>query len=231
MATPDGSTVASVGRRHGLPALGRRDGRTPARAEGTPGEVTPHHYPLDASTRCAISVDGQLVATGDKVGHVVVWGPRLRAGRWRRLEVHHVLYTWDPVQRRHSIGGVRALAFSPDGSSAGGRRQRPDRQHRRAPRGRRGSRSSTGERACGPTSSPARGPRGWSTAWPSCPTASGSPPSAAPTTVSSGSSTSGKDGPAPAEGTRPPLRRRLGRDPQHPLRRRLQPARRYDIQG
>src|SRR5436305_894122 len=25
------------------------------------------------------------------------------------------MYTWDPVQRRHSIGGVRSLAFSPDG--------------------------------------------------------------------------------------------------------------------
>ena len=24
-------------------------------------------------------------------------------------------YTWDPVQRHHSIGGIRALAFSPDG--------------------------------------------------------------------------------------------------------------------
>jgi hypothetical protein len=25
------------------------------------------------------------------------------------------MYTWDPVERRHSIGGIRALAFSPDG--------------------------------------------------------------------------------------------------------------------
>jgi WD40 repeat protein len=32
------------------------------------------------------------------------------------------MYTWDPVQRRHSIGGVRTLAFSPDGRllAAGG---------------------------------------------------------------------------------------------------------------
>ena len=26
------------------------------------------------------------------------------------------MYTWDPIQRRHSIGGIRALAFSPDGN-------------------------------------------------------------------------------------------------------------------
>ena len=25
------------------------------------------------------------------------------------------MYTWDPRQRRHSIGGIRTLAFSPDG--------------------------------------------------------------------------------------------------------------------
>jgi hypothetical protein len=25
------------------------------------------------------------------------------------------MYTWDPVQRRHSIGGIRSLAFSADG--------------------------------------------------------------------------------------------------------------------
>ena len=26
------------------------------------------------------------------------------------------MYTWDPTQRRHSIGGIRSLAFSPDGA-------------------------------------------------------------------------------------------------------------------
>jgi WD40 repeat protein len=33
----------------------------------------------------------------------------------RELEAP-VMYTWDPVQRRHSIGGIRSLAFSPDGA-------------------------------------------------------------------------------------------------------------------
>jgi WD40 repeat protein len=26
------------------------------------------------------------------------------------------MYTWDPTARRHSIGGIRSLAFSPDGA-------------------------------------------------------------------------------------------------------------------
>ena len=64
---------------------------------------------------CAISPDGRRLATGDKVGHVVVWDletrPKLASdARGARL------YTWDPVQRRHSIGGIRSLAFSADGT-------------------------------------------------------------------------------------------------------------------
>lgn len=33
-----------------------------------------------------------------------------------------LMYTWNPIARRHSIGGIRSLAFSPDGTklAAGG---------------------------------------------------------------------------------------------------------------
>ena len=64
---------------------------------------------------CAISPDARHLATGDKVGHVVVWdletGQKLTDAAKRPG-----MYTWDPVQRRHSIGGIRSLAFSPDGT-------------------------------------------------------------------------------------------------------------------
>jgi WD40 repeat protein len=76
-------------------------------------EMTPHHF-SSMLFACAISPDGRQLATGDKVGHIKVW--ELDTGnRIAELEAP-AFYTWDPVQRRHSIGGIRALAFSPDGS-------------------------------------------------------------------------------------------------------------------
>ena len=62
---------------------------------------------------CTFSPDGRFLATGDKVGHVVVWDVTTGSPAVT-LEVP-TMYTWDPTQRRHSIGGIRALAFSPDG--------------------------------------------------------------------------------------------------------------------
>ena len=63
---------------------------------------------------CAISPDGRHLATGDKVGHITVWD--LESGRKLAALEAPELYTWDPVQRHHSIGGIRSLAFSPDGT-------------------------------------------------------------------------------------------------------------------
>ena len=80
---------------------------------------TPHHYPSMLFT-CAFSADGSRLATADKVGRVVVWD--VAARRAMATLDASCMYTWDPKQRRHSIGGVRSLAFSPDGRmlAAGG---------------------------------------------------------------------------------------------------------------
>jgi len=72
---------------------------------------TPHHFP-SMLYACAISPDGRLLATGDKVGTNIVWD--LANGRRLATLETPTLYTWDPKQRIHSIGGVRSLAFSPD---------------------------------------------------------------------------------------------------------------------
>ena len=68
----------------------------------------------------AISSDGRRLATADKVGHIVIWD--VESGRSLATLEAPELYTWDPVQRRHSIGGIRSLAFSLDGKTlaAGG---------------------------------------------------------------------------------------------------------------
>jgi WD40 repeat protein len=72
---------------------------------------TPHGYP-SMLYAVAISPDGKWVATASRTGRIVV----------RSLEDHTVeaelespvMYTWDPKARRHSIGGIRSLQFSPD---------------------------------------------------------------------------------------------------------------------
>ncbi|MDZ4685679.1 MAG: hypothetical protein SH850_11490 [Planctomycetaceae bacterium] len=74
--------------------------------------ITPHHYP-SMLYALAFSHDGRWLATGDKVGHVVVWD--VATGAKVAAVESPGMYTWDPKQRRHSIGGIRSLAFSRDG--------------------------------------------------------------------------------------------------------------------
>jgi WD40 repeat protein len=111
-ATPDGKTVASVADDMVCRLWDAESGQLVHELRGH-AEMTPHHFP-SMLFACAISADGRHIATGDKVGHINVWEV-ISGSRLAELEAP-VFYTWDPVQRRHSIGGIRALAFSPDGS-------------------------------------------------------------------------------------------------------------------
>ncbi len=111
-ATPDGSVVASVADDMVCRLWDAETGSLRHELRGH-AEFTPHHF-TSMLFACAVSPDGRLVATGDKVGHVNVWD--IDSGsRVAELDAPG-FYTWDPVQRRHSIGGIRALAFSPDSS-------------------------------------------------------------------------------------------------------------------
>jgi WD40 repeat protein len=110
-ATPDGATIASVADDMVCRLWDAASGRLLHELRGH-AETTPHHYP-SMLFACATSPDGLLVATGDKVGHVVVW--EVASGKQVASLEAPEMYTWDPSQRRHSIGGIRSLAFSPDG--------------------------------------------------------------------------------------------------------------------
>jgi WD40 repeat protein len=118
VASPDGRRVASVADDMLAKVWDADTGAVVHTLRGH-RERTQHDFPSMLFT-AAFSPDGRHLATADKVGHVVVWD--VAAGREVAAVEAPVMYTWDPVQRRHSIGGVRSLAFSPDGSrlAAGG---------------------------------------------------------------------------------------------------------------
>lgn len=111
VATPDGKTVASVADDMVCRLWDVDSGKLLHELRGHEA-ITPHHYP-SMLYACAISADGKYLATGDKVGHVVVW--EIATGKQVTSLEAAGMYTWDPSQRRHSIGGIRSLAFSPDG--------------------------------------------------------------------------------------------------------------------
>lgn len=116
--SPDGKTIASVGDDMVCRLWSVADGRRIHELRGH-HEQTPHHFPSMLFV-CTFSPEGRFVATADKVGHIVVW--ETASDKPAATLEAPGMYTWDPVQRKHSIGGIRALAFSPDGKylAAGG---------------------------------------------------------------------------------------------------------------
>jgi WD40 repeat protein len=109
--SPDGKIVASVADDM-VCRLWDAAGGQPLRELRGHKEKTPHHFP-SMLYAVAFSPDGKHLATGDKVGHVVIW--EVATGKQVTTLEAPVMYTWDPVQRVHSIGGIRSLAFSADG--------------------------------------------------------------------------------------------------------------------
>ena len=110
-ASPDGRRVASVADDMACKVW---DAATGALVHDlrSHAPTTPNDFP-SMLFAVAYSPDGKALATADKVGHVVVWDAD--AGKSITSVEAPGLYTWDPVQRRHSIGGARSVAFSPDG--------------------------------------------------------------------------------------------------------------------
>jgi WD40 repeat protein len=112
-STPDGHVVASVGDDMVCRLWDAESGRMIRELRGH-DEKTPHDF-SSMLYACAFSPDGRALATGDKVGRVMIWD--VGSGKCSARIDAPIFYTWDPVQRRHSIGGIRALAFSPIGAT------------------------------------------------------------------------------------------------------------------
>jgi WD40 repeat protein len=110
--SPDGTQLASVGDDMVCRLWNLSTGARLHELRGH-AERTPQHFGSMLYV-CAFSNDGRRLATGDRVGHVVIWD--VAAARQLAAVEAPTLYTWDGVQRIRSIGGVRGLAFSPDGT-------------------------------------------------------------------------------------------------------------------
>ncbi|MCA9139240.1 MAG: hypothetical protein KDB00_20845 [Planctomycetales bacterium] len=116
--TPDGSRIISI-------ADDMRVRVWEASTADLIGDVSDHavmtqqNYP-SMLYALDVSPDGELFATADRVGHIAVW----ETESLKKIQQFDApkMYTWDPKQRRHSTGGIRSLAFSPDGKrlAAGG---------------------------------------------------------------------------------------------------------------
>jgi WD40 repeat protein len=118
IASPDGRLIASVGDDMVCRVWEGATGKLLFELRGHE-EQTPNHFP-SMLYACAFSADGQRLATADKTGRICLWDVST-GSPLKQLEAPG-FYTWDPKQRIHSIGGTRALAFSPDGKTlvAGG---------------------------------------------------------------------------------------------------------------
>src|SRR5262249_52173040 len=114
--TPDGKTVASVAGDMVRRLWDAANGTLLQQLRGHQEKTPPHFSSMLYA--CAFAPDGKLLATGDKTGHIVVW--ETATGRQVTTLETPVMYTWDPVQRVHSIGGVRSLGFSAAGALPAG---------------------------------------------------------------------------------------------------------------
>jgi len=111
VVNPDGTLIASVGDDM-LVKVWRTDTGELVRTLSGHAKLTPQGH-VTALYAVAISPDGKHVAAGDRIGQVRVW--ELETGVERATFEVPVLYTYDGKQRKRSIGGIRSLAFSPDG--------------------------------------------------------------------------------------------------------------------
>jgi WD40 repeat protein len=111
VVTPDGTRLLSAGDDMLVKVWETDTGKLLRTLEGHATRTPQGH--VTALYAVAVSPDGKVIASGDRVGEVRLW--ETDTGKLLQKFQVPILYTYDPVQRKRSIGGIRTLAFSPDG--------------------------------------------------------------------------------------------------------------------
>lgn len=113
--TPDRQRLVSVGDDMLVKIWDAKSGKLIHSLAGH-AKRTPQGF-VTALYAAAVSPDGKHIASGDRIGDVRIW--ETASGKQVGNFQVPVLYTYDPRQRKRSIGGIRALAFSRDGNTLG----------------------------------------------------------------------------------------------------------------
>jgi WD40 repeat protein len=113
IALPGGERLASVGDDMLVKVWEAATGKLVRALEGHEAKTPQGH--VSALYALAVSPDGKYLASGDRIGAVKVW--EAESGKLAQSFQVPVLYTYDDKQRKRSLGGIRSLAFSPDGDS------------------------------------------------------------------------------------------------------------------
>ncbi len=109
--TPDGALVISAGDDMLIKLWDAASGKLVRTLEGH-AKTSPQHF-VTSLYALGVSADGKHLASADRIGAVRVW--EIATGKTVQQFEVPILYTYDPRQRKRSIGGIRSVAFSPDG--------------------------------------------------------------------------------------------------------------------
>ena len=110
VATPDCKLLVSAGDDMLVKLWDAQSGKPVRTLEGHDKRTPQGH--VTALYVVAVAPDGKHLASADRHGTVCVW--EIESGKLAQRFQVPTLYTYDPRQRKRSIGGIRALAFSGD---------------------------------------------------------------------------------------------------------------------